>query len=127
MENRQLCIIDDDEIYQFTTKRMIELKGLTESVESFVNGEEALNWLKNNEDSWPDVIFLDINMPIMDGWTFLQELRSVPGNPQDKIDIYMVTSSSDALDHKKASEFPEIKEYIVKPFTFEKLKHCIQE
>ena len=75
-----ICLIDDDSIYQFTAKRIIELLNPLQKVLVFSNGKEAIDYFQastqcNNEI--PDVIFLDINMPVMNGWEFLEAYDSV--------------------------------------------------
>ncbi|NLP59104.1 response regulator [Lutibacter sp. B1] len=71
-----ICIVDDDEIYQFTITKIIELNNLAEKTIVFSDGEEALDFITENFDNGkklPDIIFLDINMPIMDGFQFIEE------------------------------------------------------
>lgn len=123
MGKHLVYIIDDDEIYQFTTKRMIELGEFDVEVEAFLNAKDALDRLNTvNPDKFPDFIFLDINMPGMDGWEFLQKLN-IGNTITTKIPkIYMVSSSTDANDQVKSKTFDEVEEYIVKPFSFDLLK-----
>jgi len=70
------CIIDDDKIYVNLVKKIIEIKKLSENLLIYKNGKEALDYFKNSmssvthEDLLPDIIFLDLNMPVMDGWEF---------------------------------------------------------
>ena len=67
-------LIDDDEIYIFTAKKLINKTDFSEEVKFFYNGKEALEAIKSklyNEEELPEVILLDLNMPIMDGWQFL--------------------------------------------------------
>ena len=78
------CIIDDDKIYVNLVKKIIEIKKLSENLLIYKNGKEALDYFKEimenttDEDKLPDIIFLDLNMPVMDGWEFLNELLSWP-------------------------------------------------
>lgn len=72
------CLIDDNRIYQFTAKKVLEATKLTRQILSFTNWQEALTFIKSNSTNKtqiPDVIFLDINMPILDGWQFLHQLK----------------------------------------------------
>ena len=73
-------IIDDDEIYQFTLTRIINHNKQAERVITFSDGEKAIQYLTDNKainENIPDIIFLDLNMPIMDGWQFMEEYASV--------------------------------------------------
>jgi CheY-like chemotaxis protein len=75
----RVCLIDDDQIYAFGFKTLIKLKGLNSQVANISDGSKAITWLKNslNRDNLPDVIFLDINMPVMDGWEFMHEFAEI--------------------------------------------------
>lgn len=123
-----ICLVDDDKIYQFTAKKIIESTNLTKSVLSFYNGEEAIEFLKSNlqnTDSIPDIIFLDINMPIKDGWEFLEEFRTLLNDVKKQIVIYMVSSSVDDYDIKKSKEYSFVTDYIIKPINRERFEQLI--
>lgn len=123
-----ICLVDDDKIYQFTAKKIIESTNLTKAVLSFYNGEEAIEFLKNNlqnADSIPDIIFLDINMPIKDGWEFLEEFKSLLNDVKKHIVIYMVSSSVDDYDIKKSKEYSFVTDYIIKPINRERFEQLI--
>lgn len=117
------CIIDDDPIYVFGTKRLMQMANFCESFLIFTNGKEALDKLKAiivNGEVLPDIILLDINMPVMDGWDFLDEFTKIPS--RKKINIYIVTSSIDPADVNKAKQYEYVSNYLVKPITFDKIK-----
>lgn len=122
------CIIDDDPIFVFGTKKIMELANFCESFMVFPNGEEAINNLKPIVEaggpSIPDVILLDLNMPIMDGWQFLDEFTKIPC--QKKIIIYIVTSSINPEDMEKAKRYDRISNYLVKPISVENLKGILE-
>ncbi|TBW25779.1 response regulator [Gramella sp. KN1008] len=122
------CIIDDDPIFVFGTKRIMELANFCENFTVFPNGEEAINHLKPIMEaggpSIPDVILLDLNMPIMDGWQFLDEFTSIP--TKKKIIIYIVTSSINPEDMEKAKKYDSISNYLVKPISVEDLKDILE-
>jgi len=119
------CIIDDDFIHQFGMRRMIQRYEPTSAVIEFSNGLDALNFLKSTQEAeeLPEVIFLDINMPVMNGWEFMEEFAKIRNMLKKKIEIYILSSSTDSHDIKKAKSNPEIKDYIVKPLTPDLLKN----
>lgn len=125
-----ICIVDNDEIYKFTMRKTIEMNKLARKVLIFSDGEEALEFitdnLGNNQDL-PDVIFLDINMPIMDGFQFMQEYIKIKPRVGKKITIYMVSSSVDADDIEKANEKSDIAGYFIKPIKASELNDIIAE
>jgi CheY-like chemotaxis protein len=123
-----ICIVDDDEVYQFTVTRAIQTQKLAKKILIFSDGEEAIRFLINNvskNEDLPDVIFLDINMPIMDGWQFLEEYVRLKPRIGKKITIYMVSSSVDSADLDRAKKINEISDYIIKPITPTALKEII--
>ncbi|MFY8003615.1 MAG: response regulator [Chitinophagaceae bacterium] len=118
----KICIIDDDEIYQFTSK--INLKKINSSIEiiKFLNGEDAIHFFKNNaniNELLPNIILLDINMPILNGWDFLAEYDEIAPSINKRIDIYVVSSSVDDIDYKKAKSIKKVADYLSKPIQLE--------
>lgn len=100
-----IFIVDDDPITVFGIRKMLKPVALCDDVQIFQNGKEALDALlkrMDGEGDIPEVIFLDINMPIMDGWDFLEEIMDL--ELKEKIIINMITSSIDPLDHQKWNE-----------------------
>lgn len=120
------CIIDDDPIYIHCTKRIMQLADVCESFLIFHNSKEALDRLSAiiaNGENLPELILLDLNMPVMDGWEFLDEFTKVPA--AQKITIYIVTSSIDPADVKKAKQYDNVNNYLVKPVTVDILKEIL--
>lgn len=120
MKNQHLniCLVDDDQIYQFTTKKTLELLNYDVKISSFTNGEQVLNFILQNvkdPDQLPDIILLDINMPVMDGWQFLQEFTLLKNALSKHIKIYMVSSSSNQADIKRSKENYGVEDFFVKP------------
>ena len=121
-------LIDDDEIYIFTTKKLINKIDFCEEVAVFQNGKEAIDAIKftlRNKNELPDVILLDLNMPIMDGWQFLDEFIRIKS--EKLIKIYIVSSSVDPSDIERANTYNMVSNYIVKPISREKLHEITEE
>jgi CheY-like chemotaxis protein len=123
---KQVFLIDDDEVFVFLTKKVIERSEAEVSLFTFPNGQEGLDHLTsiaNDPALLPDVILLDLNMPVMDGWEFLkayQKLRFAK-----KIVLYIVTSSISPYEVDRAKHIKEVREFIVKPIAKEKFKEII--
>jgi len=116
------CIIDDDPIFVFGTKKLFKYSGYCDTFLVFKNGKEAydhLSTLLENERTMPDLILLDINMPVMNGWQFLEKITQIEIHKELK--IFIVTSSENPKDLEKAKKFGNIKNYVVKPITLERI------
>lgn len=115
-QNLNIFLVDDDHIYQFTAKKTLESMGLSGKISVFADGLQAIQHIKNNllnSEALPDVIFLDINMPIMDGWQFVEEYQKL--QLCKKVALYMVSSSVDETDMKRSKDYGVIDDYIIKP------------
>lgn len=118
-----IYIIDDDQLSIKLMSMLILRNEFCEKINSFLNPETALAELTENCDNianLPDMILLDLNMPILDGWQFLDEFIHLP--LQKEIPIFIVTSSIDPADKEMAKKYAMVKSYIVKPINAEKLK-----
>ncbi|WP_295178429.1 response regulator [uncultured Christiangramia sp.] len=122
------CIIDDDKIYVNLVKKIIEIKKLSENLLIYKNGKEALDYFKNSmssvthENLLPDIIFLDLNMPVMDGWEFLNEFLKIKNNLNKKITLYVVSSSIDPRDLERVKSFNMVTDYLIKPIELKKFE-----
>lgn len=125
-----ICLIDDDRIYQFTARKMLESTRLTKDIKSFYDGSEAIAYFRdeNNKDSdaLPDVIFLDINMPVMNGWEFLEAFQELHKNFPKPIHLYVVSSSVDDSDIQRSRQYETVKDYIIKPINRIKYEELLQ-
>lgn len=123
-----IALVDDDKIYQLTSARMIRAMDLADEVLQFENGEEALHYLKDNidkESSLPDYIFLDINMPYVDGWMFLADYATLKPLLKKEINIFMISSSIDQRDIVRAQRNSDVREYITKPVSPERFRELV--
>ncbi len=119
------CLIDDDQLFLFGMKRILEVTKVASQISQFENGYEAIKYFENsraNEELLPDVIFVDINMPVMDGWEFIEKFSKLKSAIRKDITIYMVSSSIDYNDAERARSIRDITEYMIKPITIDQVK-----
>ncbi|MEW5675727.1 response regulator [Flavobacterium enshiense] len=122
LRSKTICIIDDDPIYQLVTQKLIDKSGLFSDTFSFRSGEDAIHHLTKT-DSFPDVILLDIEMPQMDAWDFLNEMTFQFESQSTQIkSIYIVSSSIATEDKLRAEKYDFVKCFLSKPIDLEKLK-----
>ncbi|NNL15472.1 MAG: response regulator [Flavobacteriaceae bacterium] len=113
-----ILLIDDDEATNYIHKRVIKETNCAETIVIKENGIEALDYLTsavNGKFPQPDLIFLDINMPAMDGWEFLESYKKLNDDQLAKTVIVMLTTSLNPDDKDKASTIPIITDFIPKP------------
>lgn len=118
------CIIDDDPIFVFGTKKVMKEVDFCDDILVYHNGEEAINGLKSmvkRGEQLPNLIFLDLNMTIMDGWDFLEDFIAIPYNNRKDVFVYIISSSIDANDFIRARNYEIVNNYILKPVTPEDL------
>ena len=129
MIKKSIWVIDDDPIYQIIINKLIKKSDFFSTANSFKNGKEAIDFLQNtikkNRLSPPDIILLDINMPIMDGWEFLEELEILKPGIEKKIIIYIVSSSIAVEDKNKSKKYSNVLGYISKPISIDDLIQLI--
>ncbi len=128
-KTNSVYVIDDDEIYQFTINKILNSFNLPLEIKFFPDGEEAINFIdhnKNNEEELPDIVFLDINMPIMDGFEFLEEFEKIKSNLSKNIIVHMVSSSVDEVDIERANKNKNISSYITKPVNPKDIEYIIK-
>jgi len=123
-----IYVVDDDDIYQYAVKKKILKRKLSAEVNTFKNGKDAilhLGEVVKTGGPLPDVIFLDLNMPIMDGWEFLDEFGKL--SKENNIRIYILSSSVDSRDIERAKNYGMVNGFIAKPLTDAKIKELAQE
>jgi len=130
INQRRVCLIDDDPVYTFVVKKILKHIRQSNQLINFPNGELALNWLKSNmsESSvLPELILLDISMPVMNGFEFLEAWQQARPESSPSIPVYIITSSSSIEDRERAASFPDVAGYIVKPVSKEQLKRLLSD
>ncbi|MBC7487469.1 MAG: response regulator [Cytophagaceae bacterium] len=123
-----ILLVDDDEVTNFLNQRVIEYYKITEHVEVKLNGKEALDFLTNKDQadhSLPSLILLDINMPVMDGWEFMEAYNQDERNQKKKINIVMLSTSNNPEDIQRAANLPHVIAFKTKPLTSEMLEEIV--
>lgn len=119
---QSVLLIDDDSISNFITEKLILRENFAKEVTSFLSAEAALSYLKDlekNHRQAPDIIFLDLNMPEMDGWEFMAAFKQFPQDFTANSRVFMLSSAVDSKDIVQARNMEEIEDFISKPLTRE--------
>jgi CheY-like chemotaxis protein len=126
---KNIFLVDDDVTFVFLTKRTILSAGIVTNIDEFGNGQDAFEFLEKNVDHLellPDIIFLDLNMPVMDGWEFLEHYVAFEQKIKKKIKLYIVSSSISPHDMERAKNFKVVTDFIIKPIIKEKFIEIIE-
>lgn len=124
---RAVMLIDDNEIDNLINQKMIEAAAITENIYTHTGAKSAIEFLKNMEKMdvadkvLPDVIFLDIDMPLMDGFQFLDEFANLSQLTRKKCKIIMLTSSINPQDFNRAKKYENVKLYLNKPLSHDSI------
>ena len=125
MHNKLLTfLIDDDEIFVFATKRLIQLKNFCKDVYHFSTVAETIAYFKShkkNPDLIPDVVFIDINLKAETGWEFIDLYKEMSHELTKETHIYMLSASLSNTDLAKAKQYPFVKGFLEKPLSKENL------
>jgi CheY-like chemotaxis protein len=117
-------IVDDDPIFVFVLKKLLLKHTEFGIVQDYKDGYKALETILESDFVEPTILLLDINMPLIDGWQFLEKLQEA--NYNNNLCVFVMSSSIDINDIEKAKEFSVVKDFISKPITHEKLDKIIQ-
>ena len=118
MKLKQVLLIDDSEIDNYINKHVVQKSGIAETISTLLSAEEALQYLRacvETKISFPEIIFLDIRMPAMNGFEFLDELEKFPAHTLSGTKVIMLTSSRDPRDIERAKNYPHVAGYLNKP------------
>jgi len=126
------CIIDDDNMYVSLVKKIIDTKKLCDNLLIFKDGKESIDYFEgilNNltEDQIPEIILLDLNMPVMDGWEFLDRFTKIKNKFNKFITLYVVSSSINPNDIDRAKSISTVEDYLVKPVNINELENIFKK
>ncbi|WP_245967133.1 response regulator [Ulvibacterium marinum] len=124
------CIIDDDPIFIYGTRRIMKEVDFCDNILVFNNGQDAIEGLKeliDKGEDLPEVLFLDLNMPIMNGWEFLEDFVKIPNPDGKKVIIYIISSSVDPRDLERIRNYKMVNNYILKPLSPQDLENVLQD
>ncbi|GAB2540591.1 response regulator [Rufibacter soli] len=118
---RKVFLIDDDEIHNFLCESVIRSQHFADTINSYLWAEDALENLnqlvKETPQEFPDIIFLDINMPGMDGWEFIEEYQKFPEEVTKRCLLFVLSSAVDKNDILHARNLSEVNDFFSKPLT----------
>ncbi|WP_010228279.1 response regulator [Gillisia marina] len=117
----KVLIIDDDDIVTLVQGKLLQNCSVTKEPLKFKRASEAVEYLNSASGEHHYLLLLDINMPMMNGWQFLEEIEKM--SVKNNISVFMVTSSIDYNDKEKAKKYPRVINFIEKPIT---AKNCTQ-
>ena len=130
-----ILLVDDDETTNYVNHRTLQRTKAAHEIKIFTDGEQAIRYLQNavcvpgqeGREKCPDMIFLDIKMPIMDGFEFLEMYKSLGLNVSAPTKIMMLTSSASFYDLKRLETYSEVKRHFSKPLADQDIKEIIRE
>lgn len=125
---KQVCLVEDDPVHAFIAQKVLGMTGMVNEVLIFENGKKIFDFLvqlRQEGKIMPDLILLDLNMPIWDGWQFLDEAKDM--DLLKDIPLYIITSSTDRSDRDRASQHQLLDRYLVKPLTLDKVKPVLEK
>lgn len=126
MSKKLIMLVDDNDTDNYLNKTVIERAGISNEIVIKNSGSSALEYFQKNMDNpsmVPDLLFLDINMPIVDGYGFLKEFKTYPTSIKNKCNIVVLSSSSNKNDFTRMSEDHLVENYLIKPLSREDLKN----
>ncbi len=125
----KVFVIDDDQTFTFLTKKVIRATSHNTIIQEFSDGQEAIEFLKGitaHQDQLPDIIFLDLNMPVMDGWEFLEEYEQLQHQISKPVKLYIVSSSISPHDIERSKSFTAVTDFLIKPLMKGKFTEIVE-
>ena len=123
----RVVLIDDDRLDCKFQSRAIARTGLASEIKTFSMAKDALAWLRDAGPEAADIIFLDINMPAMDGFELLDAARELLGERFSSLVVMMLTTSLDPGDQARAGEYPVVRAFIPKSLTSDRFRQLVAE
>jgi CheY-like chemotaxis protein len=120
--NKTILLIDDNNIDNYINKAILSKTHTAKNITVKTSAIDALEYLNTLTEEFPEIIFLDIRMPIMDGFGFLNEFEKIPLTIRQNTAIYMLSSSTNEEDINKATSYESVKKYLNKPLQLESVK-----
>ena len=129
MKRKLECIllVDDDPDDNMYHRIIIEEMNITDNIDVVLNGLEAITYLKKNNQAPPELIFLDINMPKMNGWEFLDQYKHLDAKQRARVVIVILTTSANPDHLKKAEQIKEVTGFETKPLSKEMMSEILKE
>lgn len=123
MDNQLILLIDDDPMSSTYSSLIVKKLHPKVNLLSFQSGIDALSYLQNQNNPKPNIILLDINMPVMNGWDFMEEFQqlSLP------IEVIIITSSNEPSDKEKCRTYKGISDLFIKPLSVENVKNLFEK
>ena len=125
---KKIMLIDDDPVFVFLVTKMLETISGTVKIDTFADGQLAMSHISacnNRADLLPDIIFLDLNMPVMDGWGFLELYTEMQADFKKNILLYILSSTVTPGDIVRASGYPAVIDFLIKPLERAKAQEII--
>lgn len=125
---KKMFLVDDDDTFIYISQKIIAKTELVQEINTFENGLTALSFFKDNKDNkalLPELLFLDLSMPVMDGWEFLDEFEKINIENKKDITIYICSSSISPNDLIRTKKYDTVKDFIIKPITQEKFSQIV--
>jgi len=125
---KNIFLIDDDPLFVFLTRKIISSTATTSEISEFSDGQTAIDFLTDIADFpelLPDIIFLDLSMPVMDGWQFLKEYVLLEPTLTKRITLYIVSSSISPHEVERSKTFQVVSDFLIKPLEEEKIAEII--
>lgn len=125
---KNVLLVDDDNIFNFINTQMLRQAGIASEIHTAMNGKQAIDYLNTCSEEtspFPDVILLDLNMPIMDGFGFLEAFKFLGIPEKEHVNIIVLSSSENPSDIHKAKDMGAT-QYLTKPLSTESLRHALE-